>query len=176
MFNFLYIYSHWLLSDNVDIYTSTLILCNLYSLNYILIDTMCTLGTMVHLLIFYHPSELYGQRDICASVVWYCINSWYVNTCYQESILDPWCYICPNYIPEFLKLFVCLIMLIHFTGAKFLRNYLKATGDMAIFILLCNITHSIMHACKHAHNRIIIHQQRSQHSLTVRRHCCCSFI
>ena len=34
----------------------------------------------------------------------------------------------------------------HFTGAKFLRNDLKGTGDMAIFILLYKIVHSFMHA------------------------------
>ena len=42
--------------DNMDVYTSTLILCN--SLIYIISNTK--LDTMVHLLIFYHPSKLYG--------------------------------------------------------------------------------------------------------------------
>ena len=32
-------------------------------------------------------------------------------------------------------------ILIHFTGAKFLRNNLKETGDMAIFVFLCKIIH-----------------------------------
>ena len=52
-------YSRKPLLDNVDIYTSSLkqILCN--SLNCYLIDTK--FGTMVHLLILYQPSELYGQ-------------------------------------------------------------------------------------------------------------------
>ena len=48
-------------------------------------------------------------------------------------------------------------MLMHFTSAKFLSDDLKETGDMAIFILLCKIIHSVMHACKCAYNRIIIH-------------------
>ena len=42
--------------------------------------------------------------------------------------------------------FVCLSILMHFTGAKFLSNDLKGIGDMAIFVLLCKITHSFMHA------------------------------
>ena len=45
------------LVNNVDIYTSTLILCN--SLNYNMINTK--LCTLVHLLILYQLSELYGQ-------------------------------------------------------------------------------------------------------------------
>ena len=44
-------------SENTHIYTSTLILCN--SLNYTLIDTK--LCTILHLLLFYHSSELHGQ-------------------------------------------------------------------------------------------------------------------
>ena len=43
---------------DADIYTSTLILYN--SLNYNLIDTK--LGTILHLLFFYHYSELHGQN------------------------------------------------------------------------------------------------------------------
>ena len=31
-----------------------------------------------------------------------------------------------------------------FTGAKFLKNDLKETGDMAIFILFCKIIHLFM--------------------------------
>ena len=34
----------------------------------------------------------------------------------------------------------------YFTGAKVLRNDLKRTGDMVIFVLLCKITHSFMNA------------------------------
>ena len=45
------------LLDNGDIYTSTLIFCN--SLNANLINTK--VGTVVHLLLFYHPFELCGQ-------------------------------------------------------------------------------------------------------------------
>ena len=37
-------------------------------------------------------------------------------------------------------------MLMHFTGAKFLRNNLKGTEDMAIFIFFCKIIHPFMHA------------------------------
>ena len=44
----------------------------------------------------------------------------------------------------------------HFSDAKFLRNYLKGTGDMVIFVLLCKITHSFMHASMLI-NRIIMH-------------------
>ena len=33
-----------------------------------------------------------------------------------------------------------------FTGAKFLSNNMKGTGDMEIFVLLCKIIHSFMHA------------------------------
>ena len=33
----------------------------------------------------------------------------------------------------------------HFTGAKSLRNDLKETGDMVIFVLLCKLIHSFMH-------------------------------
>ena len=46
------------LLHDADIYTSTLILYN--SLNYNLIDTK--LDTILHLLFFYHYSELYGQK------------------------------------------------------------------------------------------------------------------
>ena len=34
----------------------------------------------------------------------------------------------------------------YFTGAMVLSNDLKGTGDMVIFVLLCKITHSFMHA------------------------------
>ena len=34
----------------------------------------------------------------------------------------------------------------YFTGAKVLSNDLKGTGDMVIFVLLCKIIHSFMHA------------------------------
>ena len=34
----------------------------------------------------------------------------------------------------------------YFTGAKVLSNDLNGTGDMVIFILLCKIIHSFMHA------------------------------
>ena len=57
-FHFLVCYSHRPLLDNADIYASTLILCT--SLYYNLIDTKT--GTMVHLLLFYHSSQLYGQK------------------------------------------------------------------------------------------------------------------
>ena len=49
---------HGPLLENADIYTSTLILCN--SLNYNLIDIK--LGTILHLSLFYHSAELYGQN------------------------------------------------------------------------------------------------------------------
>ena len=49
-------YSYRPLLDDMDVYAFTLILCN--SLNYNLIDTK--LSTIVHLLILYYPSELYG--------------------------------------------------------------------------------------------------------------------
>ena len=56
-FRFFHILRRPLLPD-ADIYTSTLILNN--SLNYNLIDTK--LGTILHLLFFYHYSDLYGQN------------------------------------------------------------------------------------------------------------------
>ena len=34
----------------------------------------------------------------------------------------------------------------YFTGAKFQSNDLKGTGDIIIFVLLCKIIHSFMHA------------------------------
>ena len=34
----------------------------------------------------------------------------------------------------------------YFTNAKVLSNDLKGTGDMVIFVLLCKIIHSFMHA------------------------------
>ena len=34
----------------------------------------------------------------------------------------------------------------YFTGSKALSNDLKGTGDMVIFVLLCKIMHSFMHA------------------------------
>ena len=34
----------------------------------------------------------------------------------------------------------------YFTGAKFLSNDLKETGNIVIFVLLCKIIHSFMHA------------------------------
>ena len=34
----------------------------------------------------------------------------------------------------------------YFTGAKFQSNDLKGTGDTVIFVLLCKIIHSFMHA------------------------------
>ena len=34
----------------------------------------------------------------------------------------------------------------YFTGAKVLSNDLKGTGDMVIFVFLCKIIHSFMHA------------------------------
>ena len=34
----------------------------------------------------------------------------------------------------------------YFTGAKFVSNDMMGTGDMAIFVLLCKIIHSFMHA------------------------------
>ena len=34
----------------------------------------------------------------------------------------------------------------YFTGAKFQNNDLKGTGDIVIFVLLCKIIHSFMHA------------------------------
>ena len=39
----------------------------------------------------------------------------------------------------------------YFTGAKVLSNDLKGTGNTVIFVLLCKIIHSFMHA-----NMIII--------------------
>ena len=33
----------------------------------------------------------------------------------------------------------------YLTDAKVLRNDLKGTGDMVIFVLLCKIIHSFMH-------------------------------
>ena len=49
-------------------------------------------------------------------------------------------------MPEIFKVFVCLSILMYFTGAKFLSNNLMGTGDMVIFALLCKIIHSFMHA------------------------------
>ena len=34
----------------------------------------------------------------------------------------------------------------YFTGAKFVSNDLMGTTDMVIFVLLCKIIHSFMHA------------------------------
>ena len=34
----------------------------------------------------------------------------------------------------------------YFTSDKALSNDLKGTGDIVIFVLLCKITHSFMHA------------------------------
>ena len=34
----------------------------------------------------------------------------------------------------------------YFTGAMVLSTDLKGTGDMVIFVLLCKIIHSFMHA------------------------------
>ena len=34
----------------------------------------------------------------------------------------------------------------YFTGATVLSNDLKGTGNMVIFVLLCKIIHSFMHA------------------------------
>ena len=34
----------------------------------------------------------------------------------------------------------------YFTGAKVLSNDLKGTRDMVVFVLLCKIIHSFMHA------------------------------
>ena len=42
-------------------------------------------------------------------------------------------------IQNFLKFYMCLSILMHLTGVKFLRNDLKETGDMAIHILPCKI-------------------------------------
>ena len=53
--------------------------------------------------------------------------------------------------------FVYLSILMYFTGAKFVSNDLMVTGDMVIFVLLCKIIHSFMHANMHANNKIIIH-------------------
>ena len=38
------------------------------------------------------------------------------------------------------KHFVCFSMVMNFTGAKFLRDNLKETRDMTIFVLLCKNT------------------------------------
>ena len=43
-----------------------------------------------------------------------------------------------------LKLFVCFSMVMHFTGAKYLKNNLKETRYMTIFVLLCKIYYSVM--------------------------------
>ena len=41
----------------------------------------------------------------------------------------------------------------HFIGANLLRNNLKETGDMEIFVLHCKSIHShTVYACIHAHN------------------------
>ena len=61
----------------------------------------------------------------------------------------------------------------YFTGAKFQSNNLKGTGDIIIFVLLCKIIHSFMHANMH-----IIQQYAlsgiAYCFLTVRRHLSCS--
>ena len=49
-------------------------------------------------------------------------------------------------------LYALVRILMHFTGAKFLQNDLKETGDMTIS--------SSIYACKHVHNRTIIHPMR----------------
>ena len=45
----------------------------------------------------------------------------------------------------------------YFTGAKFQSNDLEGTGDIVIFVLLCKIIHSFMHANNYANNKIIMH-------------------
>ena len=58
----------------------------------------------------------------------------------------------------------------YFTGAKFQSNDLKGRGDIVIFVLLCKIIHSFMHA-----NMQIIEKLCTQCCfLTVRRHLCYS--
>ena len=58
------------LLENADIYTSTLILCNL--LNYDLINIK--LGTILHLSFFYHSAELYMAKTVGISIVQHCLN------------------------------------------------------------------------------------------------------
>ena len=48
-------------------------------------------------------------------------------------------------MPEFLK-FLCLSILVYFTGAKFVSNDLMETTDMVIFVLLRKIIYPFMHA------------------------------
>ena len=120
-------YSRRPLLDNAGIYTSTLILCN--SLNYSLIDTK--LGTMLHLLLFYHSFELHGLN------YWYhcCTAWWYANIDYVKIKYQ-----------KFFYFFVYLSILMYFTGARFVSYNLMGTADMVIFVLLCKIIHSFMHA------------------------------
>ena len=63
----------------------------------------------------------------------------------------------------------------HLTGAKFLRNSLKGTEDMVIFVLLYKLIHSFMHA-----NMLIIEYYPlsgiANYFLTVRRYHCYSCI
>ena len=45
----------------------------------------------------------------------------------------------------------------YFTDPKVLSNDLNGTGDMVIFVLLCKIIHSFMHANMLIRNRIVMH-------------------
>ena len=77
----------------------------------------------------------YMTKHISITVVQHCVNSWYSNTsCIQIKS------------QKFFKFLVCLSILMYFIGAKFLSNDLKGTGDIVIFVLLCKIIHSFMHA------------------------------
>ena len=53
---------------------------------------------------------------------------------------------CVQIKPKFFKILCMPSKLMYFTGANFLWNNLKGTGDMVIFVLLCKITHSFVHA------------------------------
>ena len=77
----------------------------------------------------------YMAKHIGISVVQHCVNSWYANIgCIQIKS------------QKFFKFLVCLSILMNFTGAKFQSNDLRGKGDIVIFVLLCKIIHSFMHA------------------------------
>ena len=61
----------------------------------------------------------------------------------------------------------------YFTGAKFQSNNLKGTGDIVIFVLLCKIIHSFMHANMQIKNNYAL-SGIVYCFLTVRIHFSCS--
>ena len=74
-------------------------------------------------------------KTVGISIVQHCLNKGYANIgCI------------PIKSQNFFKFFVCLSMLMYFTGAKVLSNDLKGTRGIVIFVLLCKIIHGFMHA------------------------------